>query len=101
MTTLGLDVLRGEEQKPFNGQHFDVWITIDSDIVFTFEQVVNLIESTNSYTLPTGTVTISVTKNILTYYDWELETNESKRTINLLNERYVTELEKQFKNLMK
>ena len=61
----------------------------------------NLIESTNSYTLPTGDVTVSVTKNILTYYDWELETNESKRTISLLNERYVTELEKQFKNLMK
>ena len=42
MTTLGLDVLRGEDQKPFNGQHFDVWITIDSDIVFTFEQIINL-----------------------------------------------------------
>jgi hypothetical protein len=61
----------------------------------------NLNNSTNSYTLPTGTVTISVTKKILSYYDWELEKNESKRTINLLNERYVTELEKQFKNLMK
>ena len=61
----------------------------------------NLIESTNSYTLPTGAVTVSVTKNILSYYDWELETNESKRNINLLNEIYVDELEKQFKNLMK
>lgn len=61
----------------------------------------NLNESTNTYTLPTGSVTVSVTKKILSYYDWELQTNESKRTINLLNERYVTELEKQFKNLMK
>ena len=61
----------------------------------------NLNESTNTYTLPTGSVTVSVTKKILSYYDWELQKNESKRTINLLNERYVTELEKQFKNLMK
>ena len=61
----------------------------------------NLNNSTNSYTLPTGTVTISVTKKILSYYDWELEKNESKRNINILNELYVDELEKQFKNLMK
>jgi hypothetical protein len=61
----------------------------------------NLNDSTNSYTLPTGTVTISVTKKILSYYDWELEKNESKRNINILNELYVDELEKQFKNLMK
>jgi len=61
----------------------------------------NLVTSTNSYNLPTGQVSVSVTKNILTYYDWEQETNESKRTINLLNEIYVDELEKQFKSLMK
>jgi hypothetical protein len=54
MTTLGLDVLRGEDQKPFNGQHFDVWITIDSDIVFTFEQIVNLIESTDEHPVVAG-----------------------------------------------
>lgn len=61
----------------------------------------NLNDSTNTYTLPTGIVTVSVTKNILSYYDWELEKNESKRNINILNELYVDELEKQFKNLMK
>jgi len=61
----------------------------------------NLSETTHSYNLRTGTVTITVTKKALSYYEWELETNESKRTINLLNERYVVELEKEFKNLMK
>ena len=34
MQTLGLDVLRGVQQKPFNNLDFDVWITIDSDIIF-------------------------------------------------------------------
>ncbi len=30
MQTLGLDVLRGIQQKPFNNLDFDVWVTIDS-----------------------------------------------------------------------
>ncbi len=33
MKTLGLDVLRGADQKPFGGKvDYDVWVTIDSDI---------------------------------------------------------------------
>jgi hypothetical protein len=44
MKTLGLDVLRGADQKPFGGQvDYDVWLTIDSDIVFTPEQIVELL----------------------------------------------------------
>lgn len=61
----------------------------------------NITESINSYVLPTGQVSVSIAKNVLSYYDWELQKNESKRTINLLNENYVNELEKQFKNIMK
>ena len=44
MKTLGLSTLRGVDQKPFNGRHFDVWMTIDSDQVFIPEQVIELIE---------------------------------------------------------
>jgi hypothetical protein len=61
----------------------------------------NLNLSNNSYNLPTGQVSVAITKNIVSYYDWELQNNESKRTINLLNENYVTQLEQQFKNLLK
>jgi hypothetical protein len=43
MKTLGLDVLRGADQKPFGGQvDYDIWLTIDSDIVFTPEQLIEL-----------------------------------------------------------
>ena len=46
MKTLGLDVLRGRDQKPFDGKlDFDLWITIDSDIVFNPQQVLQLIEN--------------------------------------------------------
>ena len=35
MMTLGLDTMRGNEQKPFDGKvDYDVWVTIDSDIIF-------------------------------------------------------------------
>jgi hypothetical protein len=61
----------------------------------------NLNNSNNSYILPTGQVSVAITKNVVSYYDWELKKNESKRNINLLNERYAVELEKQFTNLMK
>ena len=50
MKTLGLDVLRGADQKPFGGQvEYDIWLTIDSDIVFTPEQVIELLEDTKKY----------------------------------------------------
>lgn len=42
----GADVMRGPNQKPFNGQiPYDVLVTIDSDIVFNSRQIVALIES--------------------------------------------------------
>jgi hypothetical protein len=71
MTTLGLDVLRGEDQKPFNGQHFDVWITIDSDVVFTFEQVVNLIESTEEHPVVAGMYRMADLVNFAFVKDWD------------------------------
>jgi hypothetical protein len=55
MKTLGLDVLRGADQKPFGGNvDYDVWLTIDSDIMFTPEQVIELIEDTKKYPVVSG-----------------------------------------------
>lgn len=49
----------------------------------------------------TGDVIVSVQKNIQNYYDYEVEKNEAKRSIKLLNKIYVTQLENEFKNLLK
>ena len=54
MKTLGLDVLRGKDQKPFDGMDYDVYITIDSDIVFTPEQIIELIENTDIHPVVAG-----------------------------------------------
>jgi hypothetical protein len=71
MQTLGLDVMRGENQKPFDGQDFDVWITIDSDIIFTPEQVVQLIESTNEHPVVAGMYRMSDLTHFAFVKDWD------------------------------
>jgi hypothetical protein len=71
MSTLGLDVLRGSEQKPFDGQPFDIWITIDSDIIFTYEQVIKLIESTDSHPVVAGMYRMVDLVNYAFVKDWD------------------------------
>ena len=51
-------------------------------------------------TLPTGQVSISKTAEAISYYEYELNLNESKRNISLLNKQYVNQLENEFNNLM-
>jgi hypothetical protein len=60
----------------------------------------SIIENTQTYTIGNSTVTVATTKRIVTIYDYELELNESKRKINILNSIYVDQLESQFKSLM-
>lgn len=57
-------------------------------------------ETQESYTLPTGDVTVTITKRPVSNYDYESELNESKRNIKILNVDYVYQIEKEFKNLM-
>lgn len=62
----------------------------------------NTIVSTTTYTLQDGsTVTETITKELQTYYDYEIEENEKKRTINLLKKEFVPEVEKEFKRIIK
>jgi len=53
-------------------------------------------------TFPSGTtVSQTVTKNVVSIYDYELEQNESNRSINLINSIYTSQIESQFASLMK
>jgi hypothetical protein len=73
MHTLGLDTLRGCDQKPFNNQDFDVWITIDSDIVFTPDQIIELIESTEEHPVVAGMYRMADLTNYAFVKDWDIE----------------------------
>lgn len=74
MKTLGLDVLRGAEQKPFGGSYdYDVWLTIDSDIVFKPEQVIELIEDTDKYPVISGIYRMADLKHYAAVKEWDIE----------------------------
>jgi hypothetical protein len=57
--------------------------------------------STKTATFSNGTTATEViTKEAVNIYDWEVEQNESKRTIKLINAIYAPQFESQFKSLM-
>ena len=71
MKTLGLDVLRGKDQKPFNGMDYDVYVTIDSDIIWSPEQLVELINSTESHPVVAGMYMMADCKHLAVVKDWD------------------------------
>lgn len=70
-------------------------LTIDED---TYNLIV---EGTETVTPSSGTVTINTSKRAVSIYINELELNESKRSIKLLNKSYVNGIETQLRDLMK
>lgn len=70
-------------------------------VTIGLDQFLKLTSSeTNTYTLPTGAVTVNVFSRAVSYYEYEDELNESKRNIKLLNKSYVDEFESELKRLM-
>jgi hypothetical protein len=51
-------------------------------------------------TLPTGPVQVTTTASAISVYEYELNQNEAKRSINIINADYINEVESQFKKLM-
>ena len=57
--------------------------------------------STVVYTLyDSSNVTITTTKSALSYYDYEMNNNESKRTIDLLRPEFTKTFEQEFRNVI-
>jgi hypothetical protein len=69
-------------------------VTVDED---TYNAIVS---QTNVFSLPTGDVSITVDKLAVSVYDYELDLNEQKRSIKILNTAYVNQVEEEFKKLM-
>jgi len=91
--------------------HYEKIITISSSlnndhttdiVVIDANTYTNTIVETHSYSVPTGeVVTISTDKRPVTAYENETLLNEKRRSINLINETYVSVLTQQFQTLMK
>ena len=71
MQTLGLDITRGITQKPFDGNDFDIWMTIDSDIIFSPEQVIELLDSTEQHSAVSGLYRMADLKNFAAVQNWD------------------------------
>jgi len=90
MQTLGLDVMRGIGQKPFDNMDFDVWLTIDSDIIFTPQQIIELIESTEQHPVVSGMYRMSNLTSYTIVKDWDTEYFAKNGTFKFLTPEDVT-----------
>ena len=80
---LGGDVLKGKDQKPFQGQmDYDVMMWIDSDIVFKPEDLFSLLESPHDVTA--GVYMMEDLQNLATVKEWNKEYFEKKGTFKFL-----------------
>jgi len=90
MQTLGLDVLKGIQQKPFNNLEFDVWITIDSDIIFTPQQLMDLIESTEVHPVVSGMYRMANLTNYAIVKEWNTDYFLKNGNFEFLTPEFVT-----------
>lgn len=98
MKTLGLDVLRGATQVPFNGQlEYDVWLTIDSDIFFIPEQVIELIEDTDKYPVVSGLYRMADLQHYAAVKEWDTEYFKKHGTFEFLKVKDADTFEKYMK----
>jgi len=74
MKTLGLSVLRGATQVPFDGQiDYDVWMTLDSDMFWIPDQIIEILEDTKKYPVVSGLYRMEDMKNFACVPNWDLE----------------------------
>lgn len=68
----------------------------------TSEDYANTANEYLSYTLEDGnSITEEISKETKTYYQYEMDLNESKRRIKLLKPDYISQVEKEFKSVIK
>lgn len=101
MQTLGLDVRRGPDQKPFGGQlDYDVWLTIDSDIIFTPEDIIEIIKNTEIHPVVSGLYLMQNAQNFACISDWDEEFFKQNGTFQFLTptdiETYKKETNQKF-----
>ena len=70
--------------------------TIDK-LQITEEDYNNVVEENASYTLSDGnTLTVSITKTRMSFYDYEVEENDAKRIIKILKNEFVSTVDQEF-----
>ena len=77
-------------------------VTLIEKIQVDANTYANVATSSTTITLQSGDViTQTITREKKTYYDYEMEENEAKRDITLLKPEFVSQIEKEFKKIIK
>jgi len=77
-------------------------VTLIEKIQVDANTYANVATSSTTITLQSGDViTQTITREKKTYYEYEMEENESKRDITLIKSDFVKEIEKEFKKVIK
>jgi len=98
MKTLGLNVLRGATQVPFDGKlNYDVWVTIDSDIFFIPEQVIEIIEDTDKYPVVSGLYRMEDLQHYAAVKEWNMDYFKKHGTFDFLKVKDLDTSEKYMK----
>ena len=98
MQTLGLDVRRGKNQKPFNGEKYDIFVSIDSDVVFSASQLIELIECTKVHPVVSGYYMMSNNKQFAVVKDWNKDYFAKNGTFQFMEPKDTEEAIKKFSN---
>jgi hypothetical protein len=98
MKTLGLNVMLGAAQIPFNGElDYDVWLTIDSDIFFIPDQVIELIEDTDKHPVVSGLYRMTDLKHYAAVKEWDMDFFKKHGTFEFIKVGELDETEKYMK----
>ena len=76
-------------------------VTVD-EIQIDANTYANVSVSSNTYVLPdSNPVTVTVSKKFKTYYEYEIDENEKKRSIKILRPEYISPIETEFREIMR
>jgi len=76
--------------------------SIETKVEISASEYANLSSSTTNTTLNDGSIIqVDIVKNVLTYYQYEVELNEEKRTINILKPEFITAVEDELGKVFK
>jgi hypothetical protein len=71
------------------------------NVVVDFQTYQSIVDSSITKTFPNGTsVTLKESKKVVSIYTYELEKNEAKRDINLIDSNYVNQMESNYNALV-
>ena len=96
MQTLGLDVLRGKNQKAFHKEEYDVFVSIDSDVVYSPIQLIELIECTRLHPVVSGYYMMQNNKDFAVVKEWNKSYFAENGTFKFLQPKDVEEDMKKF-----